>query len=69
MKFIIRVEKNNEFIKRIIVSFKSYQSLNENLDKIIKSNGWDKKEISFVLESFGKTLPKEVLDGWLNHKN
>ena len=69
MKFVIRIEKNKEFLKRVTISFKTYQSLNKELDKIIKSNGWDKKEISFVLENFGKTLPKEVLDGWLNHKN
>ena len=67
MNFIIRIEKNNELIKRVTISFKTYQSLNEELDKIIKSNGWDKKEISFVIEGFGKK--SEVLDGWLGHKN
>jgi hypothetical protein len=70
MKFIIRVEKkdNEEFIKRIIVSFKSYHSLNEELENIIKSIGWDKKEISIVVEGFGDKK-FDTLDEWLGHKN
>lgn len=67
MKFLIRIEKNKEFLKRVTISFKTYYQLNEELDRIVKLNGWNKKELTFTVERFGNKL--SVLDGWLDHKN
>ena len=66
MNFKIRIEKNNKIIEKINVSFNTYQSLCEKLDKIIELNGWDKNEVKFVVEGYDN---KDVLDGWLGHKN